>query len=253
MLSFAQTVMNTAVPEGKAAVFALGQAGFLFKTSSNRLLAVDPYLSDRCERLVHYKRLMAFLMDPTDLRFDVIAVSHSHPDHFDTDSIPLMMTYPEAKLICAEDCRPECEQMGLAGRTAFLRAGEEFCAGDISVRAIPCDHGEQAPLAVGFLFSFSGKIVCFMGDTAYREDWLCNADWKASDLLILPINGAFGNLNGVEAAKACSLLRPKLAIPCHYWNFAEHLGDPYQFMQAMEREAPEVPYLLMRQGEGILF
>ena len=44
-------------------------------------------------------------------------------------------------------------------------------------------------------------------------------------------------------------LKPKLAVPCHYWNFAQHYGDPYAFITGMEANCPEIPYLLMRQGE----
>lgn len=252
MMTFAQTVAGTVVPAGQVAVFFLGQAGFLLKTERNRLLAIDPYLSDSCNRLVGYKRLMAYLTDPTDLAVDVIAVSHAHPDHFDTDSLPLMMQDPSAKLVCARDCREECERMHLEARTEFLSVGEHFETEGIRITAIPCDHGVQAPDAIGFLIEISGKRICFMGDTSYRPDFLENPLLQCPDLLLLPINGAFGNLDEQNAARVCRRLRPSCAVPCHYWNFAEHRGDPFLFMEAMKRVAPEIPFLLMRQGEGIL-
>ena len=58
-------------------------------------------------------------------------------------------------------------------------------------------------------------------------------------MLILPINGAFGNLNSEEAAKVVSILKPKLAVPCHYWNFAEHGGDPQRFCH--DHEGKNIP------------
>lgn len=56
-------------------------------------------------------------------------------------------------------------------------------------------------------------------------------------------------MNGAEGAKAASVVKAKLSVPCHYWNFAEHFGDPYSFMT--EAKNSGVKYLLMRQGEKI--
>ena len=50
MENFALNIMATPVEKGSLGVFFLGQAGFLFKTSEGKLLAVDPYLSDCCNR-----------------------------------------------------------------------------------------------------------------------------------------------------------------------------------------------------------
>lgn len=90
-----------------------------------------------------------------------------------------------------------------------------------------------------------------MGDTCFRADLLENPFLRNSDLLILPINGAFGNLNEKEAAQVVSILKPKLAIPCHYWNFAEHGGNPNEFAAAMKDICPDSKYLLMQMGEKI--
>ena len=46
------------------------------------------------------------------------------------------------------------------------------------------------------------------------------------DILIAPINGAFGNMNDEQATDFCEIIMPKLMIPCHFWNFAEHGENP---------------------------
>jgi L-ascorbate 6-phosphate lactonase len=117
---------------------------------------------------------------------------------------------------------------------------------------MPCDHGELAPDALGLLLTMGGKRIYIMGDTAYRPDLLENPEIQGVDLLILPINGAFGNLNEEQAARVIAALKPALAIPCHFWNFAEHGGDPGKFQKEMAEIAPESAYRLMRQGEGML-
>jgi L-ascorbate 6-phosphate lactonase len=72
------------------------------------------------------------------------------------------------------------------------------------------------------------------------------------DLFIAPINGAFGNLNEVQAARAAARVMPGIAVPCHYWNFAEHGGDPGKYMEAMKAEAPGVRAELMPMGGSLL-
>jgi L-ascorbate 6-phosphate lactonase len=91
-----------------------------------------------------------------------------------------------------------------------------------------------------------------MGDTCYRPDLLTDPRLRDLDLLILPINGAFGNLNEEQAAQVIATLKPKLAVPCHVWNFAEHGGSPGLFQEKMKELAPDCAYTLMRQGEGIV-
>ena len=54
-----------------------------------------------------------------------------------------------------------------------------------------------------------------------------------------------------EGAKTAGIIRAGLTIPCHYWNFAEHGGDPAAFAERMKTQYPDLPYLLMRPGERI--
>jgi len=70
-------------------------------------------------------------------------------------------------------------------------------------------------------------------------------------VLILPINGAFGNMDAHDGVRAAGIIAPALTIPCHYWNFAEHGGDPFAFMNGMKNDHPDLPYLMMRPGETI--
>lgn len=252
MGNFARNVVAQQVPAGSVGVFFLGQAGFAFKTPGGQLIAIDPYLSNCCERYFGFKRLMPRILEPGELTFDTLVISHAHYDHFDPDSIPLMMSNGHTQLIGAKDVAQECDRLNLKQRVTYLSCGETVQAGDVFVTGMPCDHGDLAPDALGLLLEIEGKRIYIMGDTAYRPDLWNNDAIKNVDLLILPINGAFGNLNEQEAANAVSMLSPRLAVPCHYWNFAEHGGDPGKFQKAMQEVAPDAAYILMRQGEGML-
>ena len=179
-------------------------------------------------------------------------LSHAHYDHFDPDSIPVMMANGHTELIGALDTKAECERLGIQTNVTYLTCGETLERGSARITGVPCDHGKDTPDALGLLFEISGKCIYIMGDTAYRPDYLEDPELHGVNLLILPINGAFGNLNEEQAAKVIKELKPELAVPCHYWNFAEHGGNPGVFQKEMAEIAPESKSCLMRQGEVMI-
>ncbi len=230
-----------------------GQAGFILETENGYRIGIDLYLSNCCERYFGFKRLMPYIYKPTDLNLDLLITSHAHYDHFDPDSIPLIMSNSKTKLLCALDCKQEAERLNLDdSRITYLQVDEIFENDDIKITAMPCDHGEDTPYAIGLLIEAGEKRIYIAGDTCFREDNFKNPLLSEVDVFIMPINGAFGNLNEAEGAKAANIIKPKLTIPCHYWNFAEHFGNPYLFMQEMNENYPDIKYYLMRPGETVL-
>lgn len=250
MSSFVNSVSLMPVNAGQIGIFWLGQAGFLFKLADGRLVVVDPYFSDCCNRLVNFKRLMPYLMGATDLEYDIYIASHAHPDHFDVDVIGAVTACPKTELICAYDCKAECERIGIKDRVIYIKEGDALCRNGLTIKAVMCDHGEGTPDAVGLILENEGKRVYLMGDTCYRKEFLENEELKGCDVLILPINGAFGNLNEREAADVAEGLKPVLTVPCHFWNFAEHGGNPELFAKAMQEKG--LPYNIFRMGEGVV-
>ena len=71
------------------------------------------------------------------------------------------------------------------------------------------------------------------------------------DLVLPCINGVFGNMNHIDAARLVQEVKPRYAIPCHYWTFAEQGGgDPAGFLHACRYFCPEVNARLLKPGEG---
>jgi len=230
----------------------VGQAGFILETVNGYRIGIDLYLSDCCERYFGFKRLMPFCYSPTELNLDLLIATHAHYDHFDPDSVPIIMNYKKTVLLGAYDVKNEAERLNLdKSRISYLKEGESFKANDVGIKAVPCDHGSETPYAIGLLIAIDDKKIYITGDTAYREDYFSNPELTGVDVLILPINGAFGNLNEYEAVKAAEIIKPKLCIPCHYWNFAEHGGNPNVFAEEMKNKCPKINYMLMRFGEDI--
>ena len=73
------------------------------------------------------------------------------------------------------------------------------------------------------------------------------------DVLIVPINGEYGNMNALEAVELVNLVKPKLTIPSHFWTFIRHGSEPYMFDREMRLEANDCPFYFMCQGEGIVW
>ena len=247
MKSFAQRVAEQPVAPGHPAIFWLGQAGFLIKTAAGHLVYLDPYFSNCCERHFGFRRLMPPLLEPTDLPADLLLVSHAHFDHLDIDSIDHLVSMDGLRIWAARDTAEYLDGYALpTERLQYLTVGDTAHFEEITVEAVACDHGELAPDALGFLITVDGKRIYTAGDTAYREAYFADPKVHGVDLFIPPINGAFGNLDEQEAARAAALVAPAVTVPCHFWNFAEHGGNPLAFKEAMETAG--LPYNLMTVG-----
>jgi L-ascorbate 6-phosphate lactonase len=248
VIGYAKNKKERLVMSGKTTITFAGQAGFILESANGYKVGIDLYLSDCCYRFFGFKRLMPYVFDPNTLMLDLLVATHAHYDHFDPDSVPILLKNGKTELVCAKDVKEEAIKLGLDdGKINYLKIDDVYENENIKIKAMRCDHGELAPDAIGLLITIDGKRIYITGDTAYREDYFKNMELDGLDLLILPINGAFGNLNEEEAVKAVSVIKPRLTVPCHYWNFAEHGGNPLCFMDLMKQQS--LPYLLMRAGE----
>lgn len=250
MSETSNSILTSEIPLKRLGLFFMGQAGVVLKAPDGELMAVDLYLSDCCRRYFGFKRLMPRLISPYDVPFDYIFCTHAHYDHFDPDSVPTLLERG-AELFAARDCRGECDRLGIEKMTELI-PGKPVSAGCFTVMPVECDHGADTPYAVGLYITCGSKHVYIAGDTRFRADIASKMSALPVDIMFAPINGAFGNLDEQLGADFFAAVRPGLCVPCHYWNFAEHGGDPGKFARIMKEKYPDVPYMLMRPGEKIV-
>ena len=254
MTDFLQSVLES---NDETALFSLGQAGFIIKNIQGNLLAIDPYLSDCVERLeghIGYKRLLPKILQPEDITFDALITTHEHWDHFDVDSIGSLMNNDVTVLFSSFGCRDLLAPYDFGERVHFIKPKDAAEIKGFNVRFVDCDHGEGSPSAVGVIIETDGVRIYEMGDTCLREDILdeIKTEYSPIDVLIAPINGAYGNLNEDECSIVSSILKPNLTIPCHYGMFASHGGNPGRFLECMEKRCPENKIHLMQMGEKLV-
>lgn len=254
MKSVKESILNAAL--GKTWLFWLGQAGFIIKSAEGKLLGIDLYLSECVEPVeghVGYHRLMPQILDPLDIQLDVIIATHFHRDHFDIDAMPQLMANGKTQLFCAYDCQSDVENLGIDKQSVqFVKPGESYDANGFHVDFIHSDHGEGAPLETAPIVTVDGKHILEAGDTSLHLDWM-DEYLKAGplDVLIAPINGAYGNLNEEENVVLTAALQPKLTVPCHFGMFASHGGHPGLWKNLLEEKLPAQHYKIFTMGEGI--
>lgn len=238
--------------KGKTHLFAAGQAGFIIKSAGGQLLAIDLYLSEGEKQFKGdngFKRLLPVILEPDALLFDVVICTHPHFDHFDTGSVPVMLKNQKTKLFCSADCEKLVRKLGM-GRNKeqiqYVKPGNRIESGDFVITFVNCDHGTGAPDAVGVVVKVDGKTIYEAGDTCLRLDRISEIP-QPLDVLIAPVNGAYGNMNEAECAMLAEALHPKVTIPCHYGMFASLHGDVGLFYEIMKEK--RLPLLIMQLGE----
>ncbi|WP_168735388.1 MBL fold metallo-hydrolase [Cohnella fermenti] len=252
-------IQGLTVDPGRLAVWSLGQAGYACKLPTGRVVLIDPYVTDYCGRQLGsaFKRLYPSPIGPGELaRLPIAAylMTHHHEDHLDADCIRELLEEDFPFYGPPETVR-RLRELGVdEKRCHSLAEGGGATLRDCAIRAVHADHGELAPDAIGIIIQSERKIVYHMGDTCLREERLRDsvADTRV-DLLIAPINGKYGNMNEVEAARAVQIANPAFAAPCHFWLLPGNSGgDPLRFMEAVTEWAPRTTPFLFRQGEMLL-
>lgn len=249
-----QEIAECRVPARAVRLWWLGQAGFAFKTHAGRIIYVDPYLSDAVERLHGFKRLSLSPIGADEVRADLVVLSHEHDDHLDADAVPVIARRnPACRFAGPSGCSAGLKKAGVAPRRrVLLRPSRLHDLGVVRVRTAPADHGDFSPSALALVLDFDGVRVFYPGDTSWRAGLFKPLIEPGIDVLLPCINGAFGNMTHLDAARLVAQAAPRIAIPCHFWTFAEQgAGDPAGFIHSCHEWAPKVNAMLLRPGEGL--
>lgn len=254
MTDFTVNVLTARV--GRTCLFYVGQAGFLIRSASGSLMGIDLYLSDCVERYeghIGYHRLLPKILPPGDLILDAVIATHSHKDHFDDDAIPVLMANGHTELYASAGCRQEARRLHLGDKgIIYVKPGDHHETAGFAFDFINCDHGAGAPDAVGVILTVDGKRLLFTGDTSLRLDRLEEyLSCGPIDVMLAPINGAYGNMNEAECVELALALKPGFTVPCHYGMFASHGGNPGLFHEIMSAGYPGLSVRLMAQGEKL--
>ena len=255
MVRCSQEIERTRVEPGSLALWWLGQAGFAFKTPGGTVVYADPYLSDAVQKSAGFKRLSRPPVEAEEVRADVVVLTHEHGDHMDTDALPVIArNNPECVFAAPSGCGDGLDTAGVAPERRRLLSAGALCAAapGVSIHAASADHGSFSPSAVSVALDLAGVKVMLSGDTSWRPDLFAPLYALGLDVLIPCINGSYGNMGHIDAARCAAEAGARIAIPCHFWTFAEQgAGDPLGFVAACKHFAPGVTALLLSPGETL--
>jgi len=245
---------QASIPSGGVRLFWLGQAGFAFRTATGKRVFLDPHLSDACERLFGFKRLSLPALRAEEVEADWVILTHEHADHLDPDAIPVIArNNPGCRFAAPVGCVEGLDAAGVAAERRILLEPNRChdLGDDLAVHTVPADHGDISASALALVLDFGGVRVMATGDTSWRPVLFKPLYDLKPDVVLPAINGVFGNMNHIDAARLVSEAKPRFAIPCHFWTLAEQgAGDPAGFIHACAAMCPEVKAMLLRPGEG---
>jgi L-ascorbate 6-phosphate lactonase len=249
-MRLAERIRKTVVAPREVALFALGQAGFCVKTGLGTVAYVDPYLSDCCERLFGFRRMIPPVIAADEVEADLLISTHAHADHLDLDAAAVIAQDPRTHFVGAPDCAATYRDLGLSEeRYTILPRGKRATFRDLIVRATYADHGDLAPEAIGVVLTMEGISLYDVGDSGLAVDWLAQSVGTVVDVMIAPINGRFGNLDARDACVLAEAIRPQLLIASHFGMFVEHDGDPARFLEEAQALPPDITALVLAPGE----
>ena len=229
--------------------------GYIIR-SNDIMIGIDLYLSNACmSKDGSFKRLVPPPVDAAGLELDYLIATHDHGDHLDTGSLETLVGKDSKTLMIGPASVVDyAVNAGIDGKKLIqLDRGQEKKLKSVELKAVLADHGEYAPDCIGVVISIAGKRIYFTSDTCYRTDLheIIYTGGKI-DLLIVPINGKYGNPDPKDASYIASWVKPEIVMPSHFWMFAEHGGDPGEFSKRCKEISPETRIVIPAIGERII-
>lgn len=247
----------------------IGHSTVLLEAPGLRILT-DPFLRDRLGPLRRHGPVPA---PATIGAVAVVAISHAHPDHFDTRSLKALIGDP--LVIVPRGLAGRVRRSGLRAREVVV--GEQVAiAPGWSITAVPARHwrwpSAPAAAAIGYLIEGPDGVgaagpapigIYFAGDTS-RFAGLRELAGRV-DLALLPVGTwgphmSPGHLSPRSAAEVARDIGARVAVPIHWGTLypagahrilAGRLNRPAtRFADWSRLLAPELVVHALRPGEA---
>ncbi|HEX4427555.1 MAG TPA: MBL fold metallo-hydrolase [Terriglobales bacterium] len=256
-----QQIRECQVSPGHIALWWLGQASFILKSPQGVTIAIDPYLTNSCKETagaspLDVDRLFPSPIFPERLKVSAIALTHSHQDHCDPQTINgYRSAGGRGPYVATGETKDKLAALGVPEEEILLTwPNKEHRIGDVRLKAtFAIPYGGDDLTHVGYLvFVDDGPGVYFTGDTDYHDLLGYVGDYKP-EIMVTVINGAFHNLGPNEAAKLTAKINPKIVIPCHYDLFADNSLDPRLFRTCLHALGLADRYRVLEHGQTFIF
>ena len=224
----------------QAGLWSLGQAGFLIR-HGELTMAIDPYLSDSVGRAAPaFSRTLPVPIEPEDLQVDLFLVTHDHLDHLDPETIGRYRHKEPTRFIAPRLACRKLQSVGVPpGNVVRVDAGEEAAVCGIKVQGVyAVPTGPDVLDTCGYMLELpGGKSVYHTSDTAWSE--LLERAAPRAQVLLVCINGKYGNLNVHQAVRLAQAVQPRIAVPMHYDLMRLNAENPETFIHFLRQALPQ--------------
>jgi len=215
----------------EAGLWWLGQAGYILR-AGDATVVIDPYLTDSAAaNAPEFTRLFPPPMAPENLRANFYVITHDHLDHLDPETIRRYPAKAETWFIAPRLAALRLPSLGVPGdRIVRLDAGESRMIERVEVRGVfALPTGADVLDTAGYLLRFAnGRSVYHTSDSAFHPLVLAAAP-REPDVMLVPINGKWGNPGPEQAADFAAAVRPRFVLPNHYDLMALNAENPETF------------------------
>jgi len=233
-------------PPPKLVVRWIGQAGFVLQDPLSHLtIVIDPYLSETVEQKEGLTRIAPLTIKPVSVKPDVVLCTHHHLDHTDPETIAGLWSSARPVFVGPPSSAKIIKEARVKGeKIVTIRRGEKKSLLGLEILATYAEHTQDS---VGYILSIGGVTVYHTGDTEFTLE-LLNLAKRDLDLMMVCINGRWGNMNAAEAAVLVAALAPRVAVPMHYGMFKENTADPDFFLSVANKVARSSEVVILDFG-----
>lgn len=194
-----------------------------------------------------------------------VLISHLHRDHLD---VPSLRRLPTGTPVVLPRGGARWAHKAGAEPVHEISPGETVSIGEVEVTGVPAVHdghrgrwgGEVE--ALGYVIRAAGRAVYFAGDTDLFAEM---SELGAIDLALLPVWGwgpsvGDGHLDPDKAARAVSVIRPRIAVPIHWGTFYPAglrrlrpeplVRPPLEFARVVSELTPNVDVRVLQPGSA---
>lgn len=226
-----ETIIHHKLSPQQAAVWWLGQAGYIVK-SMDLILTIDPYLSDAAAQdAPEFTRLYPPPIDPEDLDVSLYLITHDHLDHLDPITIQLYKKKSTTTFIAPRLAAKKLISLGVpADNVIILHPGDSYHYKTVKITSVFALATSVDVLdTTGYFIRFdNGRSIYHTSDTEYHPLVVAAAP-KKPEIMFVAINGKWGNPSPDIAARFVKSIEPRFAIPNHYDLMALNAENPKAF------------------------
>jgi len=213
-----ERIVHHKLQASEAALWWLGQAGYVVR-SVGLTVVIDPYLSDSAASgTPELSRRYAAPLDPAALNADIYIVTHDHLDHLDPETIAQYRNKDGTWFVAPRQAARKLVQLGIPQeRVVVLHAGESWQFGSVDITGVfALPTGADVLDTTGYWVKFAnGRSFYHTSDTEFHPLVLAAAP-QTPEVMLVPINGKWGNPGPEKATAFAHAIQPKYVLPNHY-------------------------------------